>query len=301
MVPNESSEPVLKSGDGLQQGKEYFDTLVSGVEDYAIFLLSPEGNVVSWNAGAQRIKGYKAEEIIGKHFSALYTPDAIQRDWPTEVLRIAAKEGRFTEEGWRVRKDGSKFWGNVVITALRAPNGALRGFLRITLDLTERRNNEALQEANRLKDNFLASLSHELRTHLNAMLGWTSLMKQSPDDAVVISQGLDVLERNTTAVTELIADLIDISKITSGTLTLDFGEVDLKHVVSSSIETLRVQASKKGVALVEIPEAIVCRVWADEVRLRQIVTNILSNALKFTPGGGAVSVELRKSEEQRNC
>ena len=119
-------------------------------------LLSPEGNVISWNAGAQRIKGYKPEEIIGKHFSVFYTQEAIERDWPGDVLRIAAKEGRFTDEGWRVRKDRSQFWASVVITAIRAQNGPLRGFLKITRDLTERRK---IEEAHRLKDNFLASLS----------------------------------------------------------------------------------------------------------------------------------------------
>jgi signal transduction histidine kinase len=134
-----------------------------------------------------------------------------------------------------VRKDGSRFWGSVVMTALRAQNGAVRGFLKITRDLTEHRKIEALQEADRLKDNFLATLSHEFRTHLNAILGWTSLMKESLDDASVISQGLDVLERNTKTLTGLIADLVDISKITAGTLTLDFEEVDLKEVVTSTV------------------------------------------------------------------
>jgi hypothetical protein len=297
MSQTQAGEQVLKSDDATRQREAHFDALISGVEDYAIFLLSPEGNVISWNAGAQRIKGYKPEEIIGKHFSVFYPQEAIERGWPGNVLRRAAKEGRFATEGWRVRKDGSRFWGSVVITALRAENGAVRGFLKITRDLTERRKFEELQEADRLKDNFLAKLSHEFRTHLNAILGWTSLMKESLDDAALISKGLDVLERNTKTLTGLIADLTDISKITAGTLTLDFEEVDLKQVVSSSVETLRVQAAEKGIALecfVQIPEGIDCRIWADELRLQQILANILSNSLKFTSEGGSVSVQLRK-------
>jgi PAS domain S-box-containing protein len=297
MSQTQAGEQILRSDDALWQREVRFDALVSGVEDLAIFLLSPEGNVTSWNAGAQRIKGYTAEEIIGKHISVFYTQEAIERGWPGNVLRITAKEGRFTTEGWRVRKDGSRFWGSVVMTALRAQNGAVRGFLKITRDLTEHRKIEALQEADRLKDNFLATLSHEFRTHLNAILGWTSLMKESLDDASVISQGLDVLERNTKTLTGLIADLVDISKITAGTLTLDFEEVDLKEVVTSTVETLRVQAAEKGIALESFVEAdIDCRVRADEVRLQQILANILSNSLKFTPGGGSVSVELRKTQ-----
>jgi PAS domain S-box-containing protein len=177
---------IMTAEQGLLQSQENFDTLVLGVEDYAIFLLSPEGNVISWNAGAQRIIGYDAEEVLGKHFSIFYPPEGRQRDRPRQVLKIAAEEGKFTEEGWRVRKDRSQFWGSVVITALRTEKGSLRGFLKITRDLSERRKVELLEEADRQKDKFLATLSHELRTPLNAILGWTSLMKESPDDVYLI-------------------------------------------------------------------------------------------------------------------
>jgi PAS domain S-box-containing protein len=282
----------------LRQIEEHFDTLVSGVEDYAIFLLSPEGNVLSWNAGAQRIKGYNAEEIVGKHFSIFYPEEALLRDWPRQVLGIAAKEGKFAEEGWRVRKDGSRFWGSVLITALRASNGSVRGFLKITRDLSDRRRIEALQEADRQKDKFLAILSHEMRTPLSAISGWINLMRVSPDDKSIISQGIEVVQRNTFALSELISDLLDISKIATGTLTTNFEEVDLKQIVSSSVQALSVEAAKEGIALksvLEIPEEASCNLWGDELRLQQILANILSNALKFTPEGGSVTVSLRKA------
>ncbi|HJT75579.1 MAG TPA: PAS domain S-box protein, partial [Gemmataceae bacterium] len=121
---------------------------VEGVKDYAIFMLDPEGRVVSWNPGAERIKGYKAEEIIGQHFSRFYPREAVERGWPDEELRRAAAEGRIEDEGWRLRQDGSRFWANVVITALRDEAGTLRGFLKITRDLTERR--QAEENARRL-------------------------------------------------------------------------------------------------------------------------------------------------------
>ena len=163
--------------------------------------------------------------------------------------------------------------------------------LKITRDLTERFKIEALQDANRLKDNFLATLSHDFRTHLNAILGWTGLMKQSPDDVAVISEGLDVLERNTKTLTGLIEDIIDISKVNTGRLTLDLEEVDLKQIVSSSIETLLVQAAQKGIALKsEIPDGIDYKILGDEVRLQQILANVLNNALKFTQNSGTVVV-----------
>jgi PAS domain S-box-containing protein len=127
---------------------EAFRLLVESVRDYAIFLLDPSGRVASWNAGAQRIKGYTAREIIGKHFSIFYTAEAARSNHPQRELEIATQEGRYEEEGWRVRKDGTKFWANVVITALRDPAGELRGFAKVTRDMTERKQaEEALRRA----------------------------------------------------------------------------------------------------------------------------------------------------------
>jgi PAS domain S-box-containing protein len=116
--------------------------LVQGVQDYAVFLLDHEGHVVSWNRGAELLKGYAAHEIIGRHFSVFYPTEAIERRWPEQELRIAQESGRLEDEGWRLRKDGSRFWANVVITALRDERGALRGFSKVTRDLTERRRQE---------------------------------------------------------------------------------------------------------------------------------------------------------------
>jgi PAS domain S-box-containing protein len=126
----------------LPESESHFRALVDGVRDYAIFLLDSEGNVASWNQGAERIKGYKADEIIGKHFSVFYTPESIEKRWPEDELDAAQKEGRAEDENWRVRKDGSRFWANVTITALRDENGSLVGFLKITRDLTSRRQAE---------------------------------------------------------------------------------------------------------------------------------------------------------------
>jgi signal transduction histidine kinase/ActR/RegA family two-component response regulator len=154
------------------------------------------------------------------------------------------------------------------------------------------------EAANRAKDHFLATLSHELRTPLNAISGWTYLMRNSPKDETLVAQGLDVLQRNTNSLIELISDLLDTSRIVAGTLTMEFKEVDLKQVVKASVETWRVQAAEKGIAvatLVEIPEAVPCTVLGDEARLHQILGNLLGNSLKFTPGGGSVTVQLRKT------
>jgi PAS domain S-box-containing protein len=144
----------------LRQTDEIFRLLVESVKDYAIFLLEPNGNVATWNQGAERIKVYKANEIIGRHFSQFYPNEARESRWPERELEIAAQQGRFVDEGLRIRKDGSSFWAYVVITALRDDRGELRGFSKVTRDLSERR---ALEERTRL-------LNRELRSRVSELL-----------------------------------------------------------------------------------------------------------------------------------
>src|SRR5271163_2323392 len=144
----------------LSDSEESFRLLVESVQDYAILMLSPEGNVATWNAGAERIKGYRADEIIGQHFSVFYPPEDLASGKPERELATAEAEGRMEDEGCRVKKDGTQFWANVVITALRDKQGKLRGFGKVTRDLTERRAHEQEQEASRLKSEFVANMSH---------------------------------------------------------------------------------------------------------------------------------------------
>jgi PAS domain S-box-containing protein len=165
---------VLERTAELRASEERFRLLVEGTTDYAIFLLDPAGRVVSWNPGAERIKGYRAEEIVGQHFSRFYPPEAIDRGWPAHELSVAATKGRFEDEGWRVRKDGSRFWANVIITALHDEAGNLRGFSKITRDLTERRRaEEAIRQTNaeleRRVEERTAAL-HGEREHLRVTL-----------------------------------------------------------------------------------------------------------------------------------
>jgi signal transduction histidine kinase/ActR/RegA family two-component response regulator len=154
------------------------------------------------------------------------------------------------------------------------------------------------EAANRAKDHFLATLSHELRTPLNAISGWTYLMRNSPKNNDLMAEGLEVLQRNTNSLIELISDLLDTSRIVAGTLTMELKVMDLKQVVRASVETMRVQAAEKGVSVttfIEIPEAVACTVLGDEARLHQILGNLLGNSLKFTPRGGSVNVQLSKT------
>jgi PAS domain S-box-containing protein len=150
--------------EALRQSEERFRLLVEGVKDYAIFMLCPDGRIASWNAGAERIKGYRAEEIIGRHFSCFYTPEDLQQGKPERELRLAAADGRYQEEGWRVRKDGTQFWADVLITALRDRAGKLIGFAKVTRDTTERKQAEealARQAANLRAHAEIFDLAHD--------------------------------------------------------------------------------------------------------------------------------------------
>jgi len=302
--------------ESLRHSEERFRLLVDGVSDYAIFMLDVNGVVETWNGGAARIKGYRAEEIIGQHFSKFYPEDAVESGWPEHELRVAAAEGRFIDEGWRVRKDGSRFWAHVTITALRDDAGRLRGFAKLTRDLTERKRTEALeasgaeretmleaernarmlaQRTARIKDEFLATLSHELRTPLNAILGWTQLLRSrgAPEPAE-LDRAMEIIERNARAQVRLIDDLLDLSRIMSGRFRLDVRQVSLGEIVRSALDSIEPTAQTKGVRLESVldPQSVV--VSGDPARLQQVFWNLLSNAVKFTPKGGKVQVVLQR-------
>jgi len=161
----------------VRHSEERFRLMVEAVKDYAIFMLDPEGRVASWNAGAERIKGYRSSEILGKHFSIFYPPDRVAARWPEHELEVARAEGRFEEEGWRLRKDGSRFWANVIITAVYDQSGELRGFTKVTRDLTERRRMETLEAEGKQMTEFLAMLGHELRNPLAPIRNAVAVMR----------------------------------------------------------------------------------------------------------------------------
>jgi PAS domain S-box-containing protein len=301
--------------ESLRHSEERFRLLVEGVRDYAIFMLDANGHVATWNAGAQRINGYTGDEIIGQHFSKFYPQDAIESGWPDHELQVAAAEGRFQDEGWRIRKDGSRLWASVTITALRDEAGRLRGFAKLTRDLSERkeaqtahadgeRREEMLeaersarmeaQRAARMKDEFLATLSHELRTPLNAILGWTQVLRMGRQGPEEIKHGLEVIERNARAQVQLIDDLLDLSRILAGQIRLDVQRVTLVDVITAVVESVAPAANAKGVHLEKILDPRGSLVSGDPARLQQVVWNLLTNAIKFTPRGGRVQVLLER-------
>lgn len=296
----------------LGNSREPFRLMVESVKDYAIFMLDIKGHVVTWNAGAERIKGYKADEIIGKHFSIFYPDEDKKRDKPGYELDVATEVGRFEDEDWRIRKDGSRFWANVIITAIRDENGELRGFGKVTRDLTERKEAEEqrielareqvarteAEAANRTKDEFLATVSHELRTPLNAILGWGRMLRSGRLDQESFARALETIERNAKAQARLIDDLLDVSRIISGKLRLTVRPVDLHPIIEATVETVQPAADAKGIHLDTVLDSNVGLISGDPDRLQQVVWNLVSNAVKFTSKGGRIQIRLQRINSQ---
>jgi PAS domain S-box-containing protein len=201
--------------------REQLLQLIENVKDYAIFMLDPRGHVASWNFGAERLKGYTAKEIIGRHFPSFYTAEANAQGKPELELRQAIEAGYIEDEGWRIRKDGTRFWANVVITALFDKERNLLGFGKITRDLTERKKMEGLRKADRQKDEFLALLGHELRTPLAAIQNALNVIALPHATAHDIDEARQIAERQVRQITRLTDDLLDIARISQGKMDID--------------------------------------------------------------------------------
>jgi PAS domain S-box-containing protein len=295
----------------LRLSEERFRLLVQGVKDYAIFMLDPNGYVTTWNAGAERIKGYTDGEILGKHFSAFYTPEDLSSGKPARELEIATTTGVYEEEGWRVRKDGSRFWASILITALRKPDGSLAGFAKVTRDLTDSRAAQeraieaarqaaASDEANRAKSEFLAAMSHELRTPLNAIGGYTDLLSMGVRGPVTEEQLEDLqrIKRSQQHLLGIINDLLNFSRMEAGQVTYEYSTVPLSSVIESVGPMVEPQAAAKDVKLAVKSCQPDCFAWADRSKIEQIVLNLLSNAVKFTDAG-SVMVACGEHDGQR--
>ncbi len=292
----------------LRWTEEGFRLMVESVTDAAIVMLDSEGRVVSWNTGAQRIKGYSAEEIVGQHFSRFYPPADIERGTPQHDLDSAAAQGRFEVEGWRMRKDGSMFWANVVFTAIRDPAGNARGFAKLTRDLTERRQVEqtltlakgAAEKANLAKSEFLSSMSHELRSPLNAILGFAQLMESDATPATPSQKAsIDEILRAGWYLLELINEILDLAQIESGRLSLSPEPTSLAEVILECQAMIEPQAQARGISMTFPQFDVPCFVAADRTRLKQVLINLLSNAIKYNKTGGTVVVDRAGSTAER--
>ena len=279
--------------DDLRASEERFRLVIEKVRDYGIFALDQNGMVTSWNLGAERIKGWRAEDILGRHFSSFYPSET--RDYlPEEMLERARKNGSAEDEGWRVRKDGSRFWANVVITALRDERGKLRGFAKVTRDITERRRSEEAlkaareeaEAASRAKSEFLSRTSHELRTPLNAILGFGQLLEIDEDDfARNHREAIGQITKAGRHLLSLINDLLDIASIEAGSSDLRVETLDLGRLLEEAYSLARpiVASANLNFELERAGEDISVR--ADARRVTQIILNLVGNAAKYNRDG----------------
>ena len=290
-----------------QQTEEQFHVLVDSVEEYAIYMLDPTGNVVTWNPGAQKIKQYAAKEIIGKNFACFYTAEDVAAEKPERNLRGAAREGRIRDQGLRVRKDGSTFHAEVVITALRDSEGKIRGFSKVTRDMTDQiRSREteaakiAAEKAGKAKDHFLAALSHELRTPLTPALAAANYLADNaaklPAEFV---EDVEIIKRNVRLQARLIDDLLDLTRVTRGKLELQFEDVDAHILVRDAIEIANSAIAAKKLNLSAHLDAKEHYIRADSIRIQQVFWNLINNAVKFTPPGGKIDILTSNDDHSR--
>jgi PAS domain S-box-containing protein len=288
----------------LRQSEERLRLLVESARDYAIFSLDATGHVRSWNAGAEKIKGYKAEEIIGRHFSCFYPPEDIERGKPERELEIVRTEGRMEDEGWRIRKDGSRFWANVIINALRDEQGRLLGFSKISRDLTERkkteeerlalnreleRSNTELIAVNKELESFSYSVSHDLRAPLRAIDGFSLALLEECRDTLSESGKADLTRvRSATArMAHLIDDMLQLARVARSELRLD--NVDLSALAEEVAAELRVADPDRRVVIRVTPGL---KVQGDRHLLRAVLENLLGNAWKFTSKQAEARIEV---------
>ncbi|SCB28294.1 PAS domain S-box protein [Rhizobium hainanense] len=303
----EDSARLLKAREGqLRESEERFRLLVDGVHDYGIFGLDDAGRVVSWNSGAERITGYEADEVIGTHFSVFY-PEETRRTHPQQELSQAKDHGRVEDEGWRIRKDGSRFWANVVVTALRDEQGKSRGFSKITRDMTDRKNaEEALlsarreaERASQAKSEFLSRMSHELRTPLNSILGFGQILEMDLHDPDTQSSVKQILTAGRHLLS-LIDEVLDIARIEAGRMDLVLEPIDAAEALQEALALARPLAEERSISLhLDDAQLVGTYTHADRRRLLQVLLNLLSNAIKFNHAGGKVIVAARRDRSGR--
>ncbi|MBI4661941.1 MAG: PAS domain S-box protein [Verrucomicrobia bacterium] len=311
-LENENAERKLTEA-LLRESEERFRLLVLSIKDYAIFGLDPEGRVAGWNTGAERIKGYKAGEIIGQPISTFYIREDRERGKPQLMLRAAMEQGRVEDEGWRLRKDGTTFWANVVITALRDEDGQLRGFAEITRDITERKqaeeglrqSQEALRErtvqleaANKELEAFSYSVSHDLRAPLRAIDGFSQALQEDCADRLdePSQKHLGRIREATRRMGQLIDGLLQLSRITRSDIRSE--PVNLSELAEGAVEELKQLEPQRQVEFALQPGLVVL---GDPRLLRVVLTNLLDNAWKFSRKNPQARVEFGMTEQDGQC
>ena len=276
-----------RAEDALKQSEESLRMIISNIKDYSVITLDPQGMVTGWNGAAERTTGYRNDEILGKHLSIFYTPEDVAIGKPTTELETATKSGRFEDDGWRVRKDGSQFWANAVVTPLQDQAGRVRGFLKITRDTTEKRKAEQelirrsaeLEAANKELESFSYSVSHDLRAPLRGIDGFSQALEEDYAGSLD-STGKNYLKRIRTGVRRmgvLIDDLLNLARVTRAEMHHD--KIDLSKMAADIVRDLQTAEPERRVS-VKVAKGLAAN--GDTPLVRVALQNLLGNAWKFT-------------------
>ena len=291
----------------VRQTEERFRLVIESLQDYAVFMIDPQGRINMWNVGAERMGGWTQEEVMGESFARFCPLEDQAKDQPAHVLRQAALEGRYEEEGWRVRKNGSQFWANIVITAIRNDENNLIGFSAVARDLTERkRTEEALKDseqklqrqAQELEQQLIASgrlvsvgelaasMAHEFNNPLGIVLGFAQDLLGKTDPAHPSYRSLQIMIEEARRCEMLVRDLLEFARPRSE----DFILTDVKELVAKTLEKVSNRLQKQNVEVIEKAAADLPRLYADPRQLQQVLVNLCLNALDAMPGGGKLTV-----------
>jgi PAS domain S-box-containing protein len=293
----------------LKERADSMRLLIESLQEYAIFLLDAHGRVATWNAGAERIKGYRADEIIGKHFSCFYLEEDCAAGEPAKFLHDALVKGQTQDEGWRVRKDGQRFWARVTMSRVLDHDGRLLGFSKVTRDRTERRmmelalhdKNIELQKTLEARDLFLANMSHELRTPLNGIIGFAEFLADGKPGPVSPKQKeyLEDILHSGKHLLHVINDVLDIAKVEAGKMDLSPEPFSIAKAIDDVYAALELTAQKKQLQISICLDPDFDEVALDRNRFKQVLYNLFSNAVKFTDEGGSVEVVSTKIDHNR--
>ncbi len=313
LVINSDVSSERRTADELSRSEERFALLVTAVVEYAIFMLDPDGRVATWNDGAQRIKGYQEHEIIGRHFSVFYPPEDQAVGKPGWMLEQATLHGSHEDEGWRVRKDGSRFWATVVVTALRDRNGFIRGFAKVTRDITERRNAEVKRNAEiqreaaelradadriaqleRMKTEFLNLASHELRGPLAVVRGYNWMLRDGVVQAEELPGIARVVEAQLAQIHLLVEQMLEAARLEADRVILNRTIFDLAEVASKQADAFDSLSDRHSIEVAK-PEGPVI-VSADLGRITTVVANLIDNAVKYSPETGPIQVTVGEKD-----
>jgi protein-histidine pros-kinase len=293
----------------LREREDSMRLIIESLQEYAIFLLDATGRVATWNTGAERIKGYLADEIIGKHFSCFYLEGDRAAGKPASIRHDALANGQAHDEGWRLRKDGQKFWARITVSRLLDKDGRLLGFSKVTRDRTERRNielalhekNVALQKMVEGRDLFLANMSHELRTPLNGIIGFAEFLADEKPGPVSPKQKeyLEDILQSGKHLLHVINDVLDLAKVEAGKMELTAEAFSIRKAIDDVYAALELVAQKKQLQIAVRLDPDFDEVTLDRNRFKQVLYNLFSNAVKFTDEGGYVEVVTAKIDENR--